>query len=164
MLKLYTEVSYFMDISYMNNNYTFNYRACAIITNNNRLLLEQSNNNNYYSLVGGRVKFGETSLDAVIREVKEEIGYKADISNCKLINISENFFDTKKCKFHEILMIYKINISSDEDLASKNNFSCLDKDSTKIFWVNKEDLNNMDIRPSSIIKLIDSSILTHSIL
>ena len=39
--------------------------------------------------VGGRIEFGETSVDACIREVREETGLKLKRSNLTLIHIKE---------------------------------------------------------------------------
>lgn len=59
------------------------------------------------SLVGGRLKFSETTLEGVQREVLEETG--EDFNSPVLFAIVENFFyDSIVDKhFHEFLYIYK---------------------------------------------------------
>lgn len=52
--------------------------AIAFLETHNKLLLVRRHNarfgNQQYSLVGGKVEAGETALQAVIREIKEEVG------------------------------------------------------------------------------------------
>ena len=67
-----------------------NIRVCAIIMKNGKVLMAGNKNQDYLYTVGGRVQFGETSEDAIIREVSEETGMKLEID--RLGFIQENFF------------------------------------------------------------------------
>ena len=66
-----------------------NIRAGAIIMKDGKLLMV-GNDRNYLYSVGGRLKFGETAEDAVIREVLEETGVKMEID--RLVFVHENYF------------------------------------------------------------------------
>ena len=55
-----------------------NIRAGAIIMKDGKLLMVDNSKNYLYS-VGGRIKFGETAEEAVVREVFEETGIKMEI-------------------------------------------------------------------------------------
>ena len=52
--------------------------ANAIITCNGKLLLEKRKDCPLWGLVGGGVKPRETPLDAIVREVKEELGVRVN--------------------------------------------------------------------------------------
>jgi len=67
-----------------------NIRVGAIIMTDGRFLMVKSDGFDYYYSVGGRLKFGETTEEAVIREVCEETGVSMDID--RLGFIQENFF------------------------------------------------------------------------
>lgn len=54
--------------------------------------------------VGGRVEFGETSRQAIIREVREELG--AEILDLELLGVLENLFTFDGGKGHEIVFVY----------------------------------------------------------
>lgn len=89
----------------------FRYRAAAIIVNDNKVLLARNSRDDYYYSVGGAVHVGETSYEAVIREVFEETGLTFVID--RLAVIHENIFwgndpgfEGKIC--HEICFYYRM--------------------------------------------------------
>ena len=66
-----------------------NIRAGAIIMKDGKLLMA-GNDRNYLYSVGGRIKFGETAEEAVVREVFEETGVKMEIDRLGFVH--ENYF------------------------------------------------------------------------
>ena len=66
-----------------------NIRAGAIIMKNGKLLMV-GNNKSYLYSVGGRIKFGETAEEAVVREVFEETGVKMESDRLGFVH--ENYF------------------------------------------------------------------------
>ena len=66
-----------------------NIRVGAIIMKNGKILMV-GNNREYLYSVGGRVKFGETAEEAVVREVLEETGVQMEID--RLGFVQENYF------------------------------------------------------------------------
>ena len=66
-----------------------NIRAGAIIMKNGKLLMVENNKSYLYS-VGGRIKFGETAEEAVVREVFEETGVKMESDRLGFVH--ENYF------------------------------------------------------------------------
>ena len=57
--------------------------SLLLLVNNNRYLLFKRRDSNLYALPGGHVEEGETPLDAVIREIYEELNIT--IPNVKLV-------------------------------------------------------------------------------
>ena len=57
---------------YENLKGKFNFRVAAFIQNCEKFLLQKSDKDSFYGLIGGRVSFGETTFEAIIREVNEE--------------------------------------------------------------------------------------------
>ena len=72
------------------DNGFINIRVGAIIRKGNRLLMVGNDRQDYLYSVGGRVKFGETAEEAVIREVFEETGVEMKVDHLGFIQ--ENFF------------------------------------------------------------------------
>ena len=67
-----------------------NIRVGAIIIKDGKVLMVGNNRANYLYSVGGRIKFGETSEEAVVREVFEETGVKMEIDRLGFVH--ENYF------------------------------------------------------------------------
>ena len=67
-----------------------NLRVGAIIMMNGKILMVGNDRADYLYSVGGRIKFGETSEEAVVREVFEETGVKMEIDRLGFIH--ENYF------------------------------------------------------------------------
>jgi len=59
----------------------------------------------FYRPLGGGIEFGESSRDAVIREVREEIGQ--DVVNLRYLGTVENIFVCNGKPGHEIVMVYE---------------------------------------------------------
>ena len=67
-----------------------NIRVGAIIMKNGKILMVRNERSDYLYSVGGRIKFGETAEDAVVREVLEETGVKMEINRLGFVH--ENYF------------------------------------------------------------------------
>jgi len=63
-----------------------NIRVGAIIIKDGKALMIKSKFGDYCYSVGGRVKFGETAQDAVIREVFEETGVRMTVDRLGYVN------------------------------------------------------------------------------
>ena len=67
-----------------------NIRVGAIIMKDGKILMVGNERSNYLYSVGGRIKFGETADEAIVREVYEETGVKMEID--RLGFVYENYF------------------------------------------------------------------------
>ena len=63
-----------------------NIRVGAIIMRDNKILMVGNEHSDYLYSVGGRVKFGETAEEAVVREVMEETGVKMDVERLGFVH------------------------------------------------------------------------------
>lgn len=96
----------------MNRNMTvqcedglINIRVGAIILKDGKILMVENQRNDYLYSVGGRIKFGETAEQAIVREVLEETGVKMEIDRLGFIH--ENyFFGDAKTNYRKL--IYEI--------------------------------------------------------
>lgn len=98
-----------MDCTFHTEQGNFNYRVGVIITDGTKFLMARNPNDKreYYYSVGGRVHFGESLEEAVLRELKEETGITAEID--RLACIHENFFtDGNGTPFHEISVFFTV--------------------------------------------------------
>lgn len=74
------------DCGFTKENHWFRYRAAAIIIDNGCVLFARNDMNDYYYTVGGGVHIGESSEEAVKREVFEETGINYEVDRLAFIN------------------------------------------------------------------------------
>jgi 8-oxo-dGTP pyrophosphatase MutT (NUDIX family) len=84
--------------------------AICVFRNNNRILVHQGydqlKKEYFFRPLGGGIEFGETSMDAVCRELMEELHVEVDKESLKYLGTVENIFHFNGFPFHEIIMIY----------------------------------------------------------
>ena len=127
-----------------------------------QVLVECNQDYDFVVLPGGRVKTLESSEDALIREINEEM--KIDLTNYNLefIGADENFFELDNIKYHELYFIYKIEIDeNNEDF--KDGMINYDSIVNYYKWVDILDLKEVNLLPKSLINIIDSNGIHHSI-
>jgi len=118
-----------------------NCRAAAIITSENKILLHKMRGDSFWTLAGGKIKCQETSEDAILRELKEEIA--TDVTVEKLLIIAENFFTFDYKLFHEFCFIYKI--CDGDKLVSNNNI--FTNENLIYHWFNINEIPDIKIKP-----------------
>ena len=78
------------DLTLPVGNGLVNIRVGAIIMKEGKLLMAGNDREDYLYTVGGRIKFGETAEEAVVREVFEETGVHMEIDRLGFVH--ENYF------------------------------------------------------------------------
>ena len=78
------------DMTVACDNGLINLRVGAIIMKNGKFLMVGNERSDYLYSVGGRIKFGETAEEAVIREVFEETGIRMETDRLGFVH--ENYF------------------------------------------------------------------------
>ena len=105
----------------------------GIIIENNNIILVKKNGGPYdgkFDLPGGSIEFGETPLEALKRELKEEIGI--DLKTCELIDADSVKFKweykDELLDWHHIGIFYKVlsydnNVKENIEIDNRNNDS-----------------------------------------
>ena len=138
-----------MDITVNVGEYLLNVRASGVIVHNNKILLHKNVNEDHYALVGGRVAIGESSEDALKREIKEELGKDIEITG--YISTIENFFPMKNSKYHEILFVHKFEFKDEDDKKIVETMHNIEgKDYLIYEWVDINELDKYPLRPEVI--------------
>lgn len=147
-----------MDIKYINGNYQFLYRVSAIILNKeeNKILLFNVKERNFYLLPGGKVNEKETSLNAIKRELIEELDF-SDLS-FELKAISEEFVNDKNIFNQQINLIYKT-IYKEE--INNNIIESKEGDWCFFEWININDIDNINVYPKNIKEILNTDNINH---
>lgn len=150
-----------MDISIDLNNYILNVRTSAFIRCKGEILVCEHKNKNYYSLPGGRVKVGEDSKEALLRELKEELNYDLGENDLRITRVIENFFVCKGQKVHEYLFVYLCDL--DESLYN-GDFKNLENENITMNWVKEEAFILFDVEPGVIKGILSNPNVEHIVL
>jgi ADP-ribose pyrophosphatase YjhB (NUDIX family)/catechol 2,3-dioxygenase-like lactoylglutathione lyase family enzyme len=83
-------------------------KVVCVFSNDERILaidaFDPTKKQHYWVPVGGRVEFGETSREAIEREVREELS--SEVEDLKLLGVLENMFTYNEAQGHEIVFVY----------------------------------------------------------
>ena len=111
-----------MDITFETKEGRFNYRVCAVLLDGERILAMHDERSPYFYLPGGRVKMGERAEDAVLREVREELGIEARI--VRPLWLSQSFFneDVVRVDYHELCLYFLVDASATDLLTRGDRF------------------------------------------
>ncbi|HEY8888785.1 MAG TPA: NUDIX domain-containing protein [Clostridium sp.] len=138
-----------MDITFNTEIGRFNYRVAGILIHDNKLLVMKDENSPYYYIPGGRVAMNETSEDAIMREIGEEV--EIDVNVKRLLWIVENFFTEEQSgeKFHELGLYYLLELKDENVLGNGSEFVMDEggKHTLMFTWKPLEDIKNLFIYP-----------------
>lgn len=111
-----------MDITFETEAGRFNYRVCAVLLDGGRILAMHDERSPYFYLPGGRVRMGERAEDAVLREVREELGIEARI--VRPLWLSQSFFneDVAHVDYHELCLYFLVDASATDLLTRGDRF------------------------------------------
>ena len=144
-----------MDISYRTESGKFNYRVCAMIISDGKILAMHDERSPYFYLPGGRVKMGEAAEDAVIREVREELGIIAKIARPLWLNQAFFTEDVDHLRYHELCIYFLMDISETDLLERGNEFTVNEGKKTHIFeWLDFDQLKEEYFYPLFLKKEI----------
>lgn len=110
------------DCCFTRDQYYFRYRAAAIIIEDGAVLMAGNDIDDYYYSIGGGVHLGETSEQAVIREVFEETGVHYEVDHLAFVNeclfYGEGSLEGKEC--HGIEFYYMMKPRGTRELCCNN--------------------------------------------
>jgi 8-oxo-dGTP pyrophosphatase MutT (NUDIX family) len=132
----------------------FNPRAAAVALHQGRVLLNRNEPDDFWSLPGGRLEAGESSADALRREMAEELDIDIEIG--RMIWVVENFFDYENQPLGEIGFYYDVEFpESITKHATGEPFYGKEGALKIIFqWYRPEHLDDIDLRPGFLAKAL----------
>lgn len=142
-------------ISYIENQKKFNFRVGGIIVSDDekKVLLHRKESYNFWMLPGGRVEMLEGTEDAIVREIKEELGIV--INTDRLIAITESFFKLDDITYHELAFNYLLKLPQNcKLLQEKDEFCGIEGTEYRYKWVDRRELDEVQLRPNYLIPIL----------
>lgn len=119
-------------------NTVFGVRETALIVEEGKLLVVEDEDGFY--TIGGAIQVGERTEEAVIREVKEELGVKAQAR--QLAFVVENRFEQAGVHFHNIEFHYLVDLLEDAPLTMQE-----DERQLPCRWIALNQLHTVPLKP-----------------
>lgn len=134
-----------MDITYCTPEGTFNDRVAAIIVHEGHILIMQDEGIPHDYLPGGRIHVREPIIDALRRELREELDI--DLPENRLIFVAESFFTLMETPYHE-LCFYHLMEAPSSLLERGERFTRVEENEVHHFrWVPFGELAKLDFFP-----------------
>lgn len=134
-------------ITFERANNKFNFRVAGIAIHENRILLHTTVKDDFWTLPGGRVEFNESTDQAIIREMKEELDI--EVRTDKLLFVNEDFFEYEGKKYHEIGFYYLVLFPPGHEITRiKDEFYGIEDNGRLIFkWFPIDQLKDLNVFP-----------------
>ena len=120
-------------------NTVFGVRATALIVQNGKLLVTKDKGK-YYT-IGGAIQVNERTEDAVVREVREELGVASKA--VQLAFAVENRFEEDGVNYHNIEFHYLVDLLEDAPLTMQEDAKPL-----PCRWLALNDLHTINLKPA----------------
>lgn len=140
------------DLLFTTEARVFSCRAAAVIVHDGKVLLQHLKGAPDFAFPGGHVRFGETSAEALVREIREETG--AEIVPGKLLWLAETFFpwDARRA-CHQIGMYYLAELEANPPIPTAGSFDTLDAEvlarlQLEFCWVDLPILGEIRLYPT----------------
>ncbi|PIQ29095.1 NUDIX hydrolase [bacterium (Candidatus Blackallbacteria) CG17_big_fil_post_rev_8_21_14_2_50_48_46] len=136
------------DLSFLTPQGRFNYRVAAVILHANQILAMKETEAPYYYLPGGRVKQQETSLEALQRELQEELELSEYSAHLRWVH--ENFFTeaVSQESYHELCFYYLVKLPAEHALLTQPSFVRAEAHQEHLFqWLPCESLDQAPLFP-----------------
>ena len=114
----------------------------TVIVDRDKILLCRQKGSSHYFLPGGHIEFGETIIDAIRREIEEELGTIP--RKPQFLGVVENRYRKEAEWSHEINFVYKVGLAKKGDRSLE--------DHIEFAWLKKEKLQKEKIWPLQLKK------------
>lgn len=136
-----------MDLTLKSEEGMVNIRVGAIIKSNDGYCFHFDKKHQFHALIGGRIKYYESSDSAIKREIKEELGIECD--NIHFLTTIQNFYEYQGTSMHEILFIYNVTIQD-----SFKNLNLIPDSKVDYVCVKLEDIPQIHLLPEKVKEII----------
>ena len=124
---------------------TFMYRAGGIAVHKERVLVEKNLEHGFCFAPGGRVEYGENAVDALTREVREELGEEVAVG--RLVVVADNLFELDGVTYQEIVLYFLIEFAPGAEVLHRQGPFEGKELGTTFQWVRLDELEQAGLFP-----------------
>ena len=127
------------------------YRVGGIAVHDGNLLVEQDVRHGFCFVPGGRVEYGENAVEALARELREELGEEATIG--RLILVADNLFELDGDWFQEASLYFLVEFAPDSSVFDRDGTFEGGESGTVFQWVPLNELEQANLLPPFLRQL-----------
>ena len=124
--------------------------ARGVCIRDGKVLLCKAKGGKATYLPGGHIEFGETGAEALVREIKEELG--VDSSCGEFLGVVENSFLQHGRPHAEINLVYRLDIPSLQ--TPNSSLLASQEDWIEFEWRDISDLGNANLLPTEMVGIV----------
>lgn len=144
------------DINFKIDDIIFNCRAVAIIIYDDKILFQKRKQDEFWALPGGKIRVGETTKEAITRELKEELGL-VNFNVSDVVTVSEYFFEFGKDKYHQFIFGHKVSVLDSEWIFKDETFTGIEEQENLLFkWFELNELETEPIKPDFLKEQLEN--------
>ena len=125
-----------------------NYRVVGVCVHDGHVLLHREEKDDFWVMPGGRPHLFESSRDALVREMDEEIATRVEV--LRLLWVTENFFTYAGDPIHEIAFYFLMSLPRDSPFRDVGtDFTGTEGNVTLLFhWFRIDEIEGVRLLPS----------------
>ena len=130
---------------------TFMYRVGGIAVYDGRLLVEHDERHGFCFVPGGRVEYGENAVEALARELHEELGEEVKVG--RLLLVADNLFEIDGDRFQEITLYFLVEFAPGSAVLDRASAFEGGEEGSVFQWIPLADVEQANLLPPFLHQL-----------
>ena len=139
-------------VMFSNGDITFMYRVGGIAVHEGRLLVEHDVKRGFCFVPGGRVEYGENAVQALSRELDEELGGNVEIG--RLVIVSDNLFELDGIRYQEAGLYFLVNFEPGHPILGREGKFEAEEPNLVYEWLSLDGLKEEELFPRFLRELV----------
>ena len=121
------------------------YRVGGIAVHDGHVLVEHNTTHGFCFFPGGRVEYGENAVEALARELREELGEDGNIG--RLLLVADNLFEIDGDRFQEITLYFLIEFAAGSTVLGRSGTFEGGESGSVFEWITLAELEQANLVP-----------------
>ena len=139
-------------VMFSNSEITFMYRVGGIAVHDGRLLVEHNVKHDFCFVPGGRVEYGENAVQALSRELDEELGRGVQIG--RLVIVADNLFELDGVRYQEACLYFLMEFDPGHHIIGREGKFEAEEPNLVYEWLSLDDLEEAELFPRFLRDLV----------
>ena len=139
-------------VMFSDGDITFMYRVGGIAVHGGRLLVERDVRHGFCFVPGGRVEYGESAVEALAREAREEFG--EDVQIGRLVITADNLFELDGVRYQEVGLYFLMEFASGSGILAHEGAFEAEEPGLQYQWLPLDELEDANLQPAFLIERV----------